>query len=180
VNQLSKNELIEKLQSIRCLILDIDGVMTNGKIFWLEEFGWTRFFDIKDGYGLKLLMKSGFPVGVISSGDSKDVRTRCKFLKIENAFFGDEDKLTSLEKMEAATGVARNEMAFIGDELFDLPVLEAVGFPISVPNAVKTVQKRACWVTKNSGGDGAVREVVDSIRKAQNIGPFSEDLDWPF
>src|SRR5271167_929973 len=81
-----------RLKKIKLLILDVDGVMTDGRIFWLEGHGWTRHFHTKDGYGLKVLMKAGVQVAVISGGDSKDVRTRVEFLKIQHAFFGDEDK----------------------------------------------------------------------------------------
>ena len=93
-------------------------------LFRSEGHGWTRFFNVKDGYGLKLLMKTGVDVAVISGGDSKDVRTRVEFLKIPHIFLGDEDKLKALEKIKAATGLEYEQMAFMGDDLFDLPVLE--------------------------------------------------------
>src|SRR5579872_2158952 len=112
-------DLQARLKKIRLLILDVDGVMTDGRIFWLDGHGWTRFFHIKDGYGLKLLMKHGVQVAVISGGDSKDVRTRMEFLKIAHVFLGDEDKLKALEKIQIATGLAHEQMAFMGDDLFD-------------------------------------------------------------
>jgi 3-deoxy-D-manno-octulosonate 8-phosphate phosphatase (KDO 8-P phosphatase) len=76
-------DLQARLKKIKLLLLDVDGVLTDGRIFWLEEHGWTRFFHVKDGYGLKLLQKGGIKVGVISGGDSKDVRTRMEFLKLD-------------------------------------------------------------------------------------------------
>src|SRR6476619_3776479 len=117
-----------RLKKIRLLILDIDGVMTDGRVFWLEGHGWTRYFHIKDGYGLKVLMKCGIDVAVISGGDSKDVRTRVEFLKIKHAYFGDEDKIKALDKIQKDTQLTLEQMAFMGDDLFDIPVIERVGF----------------------------------------------------
>src|SRR3954454_7043011 len=82
-----------RLKMIKLLILDVDGGMTDGRVFWLEGHGWSRHFHVKDGYGLKLLMNCGIDVAVISGGDSNDVRTRVEFLKIKHVFLGDEDKL---------------------------------------------------------------------------------------
>jgi 3-deoxy-D-manno-octulosonate 8-phosphate phosphatase (KDO 8-P phosphatase) len=165
-------DLQSKLRKIKLLILDVDGVMTDGRIFWLDTHGWTRFFHIKDGYGLKILMKAGVDVAVISGGDSKDVRTRMEFLKIKHVFLGDEDKLKALDKITATTKLKYEEMAFMGDDLFDIPVIEKVGFSATVPHAVDAVKSRVHYVTENRGGFGAVREVADAIRKAQGIGPY--------
>jgi 3-deoxy-D-manno-octulosonate 8-phosphate phosphatase (KDO 8-P phosphatase) len=161
-----------RLKRIKLLILDVDGVMTDGRIFWLEGHGWTRHFHIKDGYGLKVLMKHGVDVAVISGGDSTDVRTRMEFLRIKHVFLGDEDKIKALYKIVEATGLSTEQMAFMGDDLFDLPVLEAVGFSATVPHAVPPVKSRVHYVTENAGGWGAVREVADAIRKAQGLGPY--------
>jgi 3-deoxy-D-manno-octulosonate 8-phosphate phosphatase (KDO 8-P phosphatase) len=165
-------EIQARLRKIRLLILDVDGVMTDGRVFWLEGHGWSRHFHVKDGYGLKLLMKHGIEVAVISGGDSVDVRTRMEFLKINHVFLGDEDKLKALEKIAASTGFALEEMAFMGDDLFDLPVLEKVGFSASDPHAVDPVKARVHYVTETPGGWGAVREIADAIRKAQGLGPY--------
>lgn len=161
-----------RLKRIKLFILDVDGVMTDGRIFWLDDYGWTRHFHIKDGYGLKVLMKCGIQVAVISGGDSKDVRTRMEFLKIPHVFLGDEDKIKALEKIIVATGLSTEEMAFMGDDLFDIPVIERVGFSATVPHAVDPVKARVHYVTETPGGWGAVREVADAIRKAQGLGPY--------
>lgn len=165
-------DIQKRLKKIKILILDVDGVMTDGRIFWLEGHGWTRQFHTKDGYGLKVLMKAGIQVAVISGGDSKDVRIRMEFLKIPHIFLGDENKLIALDKIQASTKFAYDEMAFMGDELFDIPVMEKVGFSATVPHAVDPVKARAHYVTQFEGGWGAVREVADAIRKAQGIGPY--------
>ena len=161
-----------RLKKIKLLILDVDGVMTDGRVFWLEGHGWSRHFHVKDGYGLKILMKCGIDIAVISGGDSVDVRTRMEFLKIKHVFLGDEDKLKALEKIQATTQLTLEQLAFMGDDLFDLPVLERVGFSATVPHAVDPVKSRVHYVTQTPGGWGAVREVADAIRKSQGLGPY--------
>lgn len=161
-----------RLKKIKLLILDVDGVMTDGRIFWLDGHGWTRHFHIKDGYGLKVLMKCGIDVAIISGGDSKDVRTRMEFLKVKHVFLGDEDKIKAFDKIVASTGLAPEQMAFMGDDLFDIPVIERVGFSATVPHAVDPVKARVHYITETPGGWGAVREVADAIRKAQGLGPY--------
>ena len=165
-------EIQNRLKKIKLLILDVDGVMTDGRIFWLDTQGWTRFFHIKDGHGLKLLMKAGIQVAVMSGGDSKDVRIRMEFLKIPHVFLGDEDKCVALEKVVEKTGFRLEEMAFIGDDLFDIPVIERVGFSATVPHAVEPVKSKVHYVTVAPGGQGAVREIADAIRQAQGLGPY--------
>lgn len=161
-------ELQKKIKKIRMLILDVDGVMTDGRIWWIEGTGWTRAFSIKDGYGLKILMKAGFDVAVISGGDSKSVRERAQFLGIKHVYLGDENKLVALEKIKSATGFTNEQLAFVGDELFDIPVLRIVGFSATVPHAVSEVKEEADYVTQEPGGFGAVREIADLIRTAGN------------
>jgi len=165
-------DLQARLKKIKILILDVDGILTDGRIFWLEGHGWTRNFHVKDGYGLKVLMKAGIDVAVISGGDSKDVRTRMEFLKIKYIFLGDEDKLKALDKIAQTTGLTHDQMAFMGDDLFDIPVIEKVGFSATVPHAVDAVKMRAHYVTQMHGGWGAVREIADAIRAAQGLGPY--------
>lgn len=169
---LARPEIQERLKKIKILILDVDGVMTDGRIFWLEGHGWTRNFHVKDGYGLKLLMKAGIQVAIISGGDSKDVRTRMEFLKIPYVFLGDENKIIALDKIKEATGFAYEQMAFMGDDLFDIPVIEKVGFSATVPQAVDPVRMRCHYTTETQGGWGAVREVADAIRSSQGLGPY--------
>lgn len=171
---LETSDLQERLRKLKILILDVDGVMTDGRVFWLDGHGWTRHFHVQDGYGLKLLMNAGIQVAVISGGESEDVRTRMKFLKIEHVFLGDEDKVKALDKIIAATGLSPEQMAFMGDDLFDIPVLERVGFSATVPHAVEAVKRRVHYVTQTQGGWGAVREVADAIRKSQGLGPYLE------
>jgi 3-deoxy-D-manno-octulosonate 8-phosphate phosphatase (KDO 8-P phosphatase) len=169
---LETQDLQARLKQIRLFILDVDGVLTDGRVFWLDGHGWTRCFHVKDGYGLKLLMKEGIDIAVISGGDSRDVRVRMEFLKIPHVYLGDENKLIALDKIQKSTGLPLEKMAFMGDELFDIPVIEKVGFSATVPHAPAAVKSRVHYVTETEGGWGAVREVADAIRKAQGLGPY--------
>lgn len=159
------SELRARLKKIKMLILDVDGVMTDGRIFWVEGTGWSRMFSVKDGYGLKMLMKAGVDIGVISGGDSKSVRERAEFLGIKHVYLGDYNKLVALDKIMKDTGYSYEQLAFVGDDLFDMPVLEKVGFSATVPHAVTEVQELVDYITVEQGGFGAVREIADLIRK---------------
>ncbi len=159
----------EKLKNIKLLLLDVDGILTDAKIFYVHGQGWTRSYCIYDGYGIRLLQKLGVPVGVISGGQSDELKERLKVLGIQHFVIGSEDKLKSLEEIVAKTNIPYQNICFMGDELFDIPALEKVGLAITVPNAMLEVQEMVHWITSKSGGDGAVREVIDGIRKAQNL-----------
>lgn len=167
-------EAYDRLKKIKVLILDVDGVMTDGTITWIEGTGWTRTFSVKDGYGLKLLIKSGLKLGIISGGDSKSVRERGEFLKIPHIYLGDENKVDPYNRIKEAEGVSDDEVAFVGDELFDIPVLEQVGFAATVPHAVYEVKSVVHYITREHGGKGAVREVADLIRYALEGKTYNE------
>jgi 3-deoxy-D-manno-octulosonate 8-phosphate phosphatase (KDO 8-P phosphatase) len=159
-------ELKERLSKVKLLILDIDGVLTDGRIFWVEGTGWTRSFHVRDGYGIKLLMKAGYEIAFISGGDSQSVRERAAFLGIKHVYLGDENKIDAFEKVLGATGLRPEQCVFMGDDLFDIPVLEKVGFAATVPGAVPEVLHMVHYITNAPGGMGAVREVCDLIRKS--------------
>jgi 3-deoxy-D-manno-octulosonate 8-phosphate phosphatase (KDO 8-P phosphatase) len=157
--------LQQRLKRVRMLICDVDGVLTDGRL-WIDTEGkWRRFFHVKDGVGMKLLMDLGYEVGVISGGKSDDVVQRMSFLNIKHFYLEVADKTIPFQEIIKNTGFSTDEIAFIGDEIFDIPILKQVGFAATVPNAVKEVKKAAHYVTKTEGGYGAVREVVDLIRE---------------
>jgi 3-deoxy-D-manno-octulosonate 8-phosphate phosphatase (KDO 8-P phosphatase) len=157
-------ELQERVKKIKMLILDVDGVLTDGRIYWVENGEWSRSFNVKDGYGLKILMKAGVEVGFITAGRSKAVQDRANFLNIKHCYMGDENKLIALDKIIKATGFSLEQLAFVGDDLFDIPVLKKVGFAATVPHAVREVKMVCHYVTKERAGFGAVREIADLIR----------------
>lgn len=170
-------ELKEKLKLIKMLILDIDGVMTDGHIIWIEKQGWARKFSVKDGFGIQLLLRNGVDVAVISAADNPDVRARMEKLGIQHFYFGSEDKLKAFEDLLKKTGLKAEQTAYIGDELFDIPVLERVGFSATVLNAMPEVKRRVDYIISTPAGEGAVREIVEAIRYTQNLGPYLDPLE---
>jgi 3-deoxy-D-manno-octulosonate 8-phosphate phosphatase (KDO 8-P phosphatase) len=169
-NQLiSAEEFQSRLKKIKLLLLDVDGILTDARTFYIEGTGFVRVFNMYDGYGIKLLLRAGFPVGIISGGKAKDLQERIKILGIEHAVLGSEDKLQSAKIISEKLNIPFENIAFMGDELFDLPALRAVGLSITVPGAVQDVKNEVNWITQKQGGDGAVREIIDAIRKAQNL-----------
>jgi 3-deoxy-D-manno-octulosonate 8-phosphate phosphatase (KDO 8-P phosphatase) len=169
-----------KLSKIKVFIADVDGVLTDGRIFWSgSEVGFNRAFHALDGYGMKILQKAGLKVGIITGGDSLSVKVRSDYLKLDYVFIGNEDKRPALKKI-LDDGYSLEEILFIGDDLFDLPVLKKVGFSVTVPKASLELKEIVDYVTSRQGGDACVREVIDILRYAQNIFPSLpefEDLD---
>lgn len=165
-------EIKTRIEKLKLLILDVDGILTDSRLFWIEGQGWTRMFSVRDGYGIRLLLKNGFDVAVISAGASDDVKKRMEFLGIPHTYFGNEDKLSAYEDLLKKLKLRDEQVAYLADDLFDLPILERVGFSASVPDAVEAVRKRVHYVTQVHGGFGAAREVIDGIRKVQRIGAY--------
>ncbi|HZS41528.1 MAG TPA: HAD family hydrolase [Polyangia bacterium] len=163
----SADELRPRLQAVRLLCLDVDGVMTDGHLYWAPgDVFWQRF-NVRDGYGINLLRQSGVEVAILSGGDVPSARARAKSLGLTHALFGLEDKVAAFNDVAGALGVSAREAAFIGDELVDVPLLRKVAFAATVPDAVEEVRAAVHYVTRRPGGDGAVREICDLIRAAQ-------------
>ena len=161
----------DKAAKIRLLILDVDGVMTDGRIVVNDRGEETKYFDVKDGHGLKLLMNAGIDVVIISGRDSKSVEHRAKDLGIKEVYQGIKDKESLCAKLLKQKGLESDQICCIGDDLPDIPMFKHVGIPIAVTDAVKEVRDTACYITKNRGGNGAVREVCDLILEAQGARP---------
>jgi len=157
----------KRLQKIKLLILDVDGVMTDGRIIFDSNGVESKFFNVKDGHGIKLLQRSGIEVAIISGRESQVVTNRAAELAIRLVYQKSLDKLTPFNKILAETGFAADETAFIGDDLIDIPVLKKVGFAAAPADAVDEVLPHVHYVAAKSGGWGAVREICDMILKAQ-------------
>jgi 3-deoxy-D-manno-octulosonate 8-phosphate phosphatase (KDO 8-P phosphatase) len=162
-------EFETRLKKIKLLLLDVDGVLTDGSIFFVEGQGWTRVYNVNDGYGIKLIQKFGIQVGVISGGMSDELKERIKVLGISHVVLGSEDKGTSLQKMIDLTGIAAENICFVADDLFDIPALKRVGLAVTVPGGMPEVKEIVHFITSKGGGKGAVREVIDHIRFAQGL-----------
>ena len=153
-----------RLARVRLLCLDVDGVLTDGHLYWVGDGSWSQRFSVRDGYGIKLLQEVGVHIAVISGGDVKSGRDRCASLGIVHAHFGIDDKVATFRNIAAGLGIDAEETAFCGDELVDVPLLRVVGFAATVPEAVAEVQAAVHYVTRRPGGNGAVRELCDLIR----------------
>lgn len=159
----------DKLVKIKLLILDIDGVMTDGRIIYDANGVESKFFNVKDGHGIKMVQRAGIEVAIISGRESQVVTNRAAELGIERVYQRCLDKMTPYRALLAATGLADEEVAFVGDDLIDLPVLRRVGFAAAPADAVAETLAAVHYVTKNRGGWGAVREVCDLILKGKGL-----------
>jgi 3-deoxy-D-manno-octulosonate 8-phosphate phosphatase (KDO 8-P phosphatase) len=157
----------ERLKKIKLLILDVDGVMTDGRIIFDSNGIESKFFNVKDGHGIKMLQRSGIEIGIISGRGSVVVTNRATELGISQVYQKSLDKLVPYRQMLEATGLVDEEVAFMGDDVIDIPLLRRVGFAAAPADAVAEVFPFAHFVAKNRGGWGAVREVCDLIMKSQ-------------
>lgn len=160
--------LIDKARAIRCLICDVDGVLTDGRIYLTSQGDEFRVFHAHDGMGIKMLIRAGIEVALITARQSPLSKARMDELGIRHVYQGQEDKRIAYEKIRADLQLEDAQMAFIGDDLLDLPCIRKAGLGITVPNAVPFMFKHADWQTTKIGGAGAVREVVELILSAQN------------
>lgn len=154
-------------RKIKLLLLDVDGVLTDGKLYYGNAGEELKAFNIQDGLGIKLLQRQGIRVGIITGRKSELVARRAAELGIDPLIQGREDKLNALDEVLADLGIAREEVAFMGDDLPDLPVIRRVGFGITPANGNAEVAKAAHLQTKLRGGDGAVREAAEFLLRAQ-------------
>ncbi len=159
--------MVERLQQIKLLLLDVDGVMTDGRIIFDSNGIESKFFNVKDGHGIKLVQRAGIEVGIISGRASQVVANRAAELGITRLFQGALDKLAIYQGIIRETGLSDAQVAFMGDDVIDIPVLSRVGFAAAPADAVEEVFPHVQFVSRNRGGWGAVREVCDLILKAQ-------------
>ncbi len=164
--------ILEKAKRLKLLILDVDGVLTDGKLFFDNEGNEYKAFHARDGHGIKLLRQTGVEVAVISGRKSNSVALRMKNLGIEHVYQGHENKIAAFHEIIEKMAILPEQAAHVGDDLLDLPVMIRVGLAIAVNDANFAVKQRADWCTALPGGCGAVREVCDLIMQAQ--GRFDE------
>ena len=157
----------EAFKAIRLLILDVDGVLTSGEIRLDSRGREIKSFHVRDGLGIRLLQRAGIQTAIATGRRSDALEHRCRELGIALRFDGLSDKTAVLEAVTARTALAPRQMAFAGDDLPDLPLMSRVGLAIAVADAHPLVRERAQVVTRAPGGRGAVREICESILKAQ-------------
>lgn len=150
-------------EPVSILILDCDGVLTDGGMYFDAHGQAMKRFDVKDGLALVRLAEMGFPTAVISGDHSAITAARCAKLRIKHVVLGRMDKQAAVSELLAETGLPPESAVYVGDDITDLPAMRMVGLGVAVADAVDAVLAEADWVTRNPGGHGAVREVCDAI-----------------
>jgi 3-deoxy-D-manno-octulosonate 8-phosphate phosphatase (KDO 8-P phosphatase) len=149
------------------LLLDVDGVMTDGKLIYFGHRDEAKAFHARDGLGVRLFLETGYQVGVVTGRGGEPLNRRCRELGIEIIYEHVKDKKLVLDKIRTRHAITPEQIAFMGDDLIDLPLLTRVGLPIAVADAHPAVRQVALWITENPGGSGAVREVCEGLLSAQ-------------
>lgn len=160
-------DLEERAKRVKMILMDADGVLTDGKIVFFSGANEAKMFDSKDGVGIKLAQRAGIKTGVISGRESEALLRRCEELGMEEIHQRVMEKLGAYEKIIAKHGLKDEECCFIGDDLVDAPVLKRVGLPVSVADGHPALEPIVAYITDRNGGSSAVREVIDYVIKAQ-------------
>lgn len=156
-----------KIKRLKLLILDVDGVLTDGRLFFDDNGKEYKCFHARDGHGIKLLRQSGVEVAVISGRKSNSVTIRMQNLGVEHVYQGHENKRAAFSEILQTLQLTPDQVAHVGDDVLDLPILVQVGFAVAVQDANFAVKRHADWCTNVAGGMGAVREVCDLIMQVQ-------------
>lgn len=160
--------ILKKCKKIKLLILDVDGVLTDGNIFFDNNGHEIKRFNSLDGHGIRMLIKNNIEVAIITARSSNAVKCRMDNLGIKHLYQNQSNKVVVFKKLISALDIKASEVGYIGDDVLDLPVLLKVGLPVAVKNSHDFIKKHCVYITKNKGGHGAVREIVDIILKAQD------------
>lgn len=159
-------DILEKASRIKLVIFDVDGVLTDGSLFLSDDGQEYKAFNSKDGFGMRLLQDSGIDVGIITGRESTLVRLRMEELGITQIMQGRREKGPALDEMMEITGLTLDQIAYVGDDVVDLPIMSRVGLSIAVQDARPVVKKHAHWITESVGGRGAGRDVCELILEA--------------
>ena len=162
--------------SVRFLVLDVDGVCTDGKLYFQENGHPVKCFNAQDGIGIKTAMLAGIGIGIITGRNDPCVLARMSQLGVTEYHAGFESKLPKLEAIRKKYGLRPEEMAYMGDDWIDLDPMRSVGMPIAVANAVAQVKKEARYITAARGGEGAVREAIEFLLNARLDGKNPADF----
>ncbi len=163
-----KAALAEKIKAIKLVIFDVDGVLTDGRLWFTAEGQSMKAFHVHDGLGIKRLRQGGVEVAIITTCTSPAISKRMALLGVVHVFLGQEDKSIAFQQLLDKLSLDPSEVAYVGDDLPDLPVMQRVGFAVAVHNATETVKQQADYETRLGGGEGAAREICDMILSIQN------------
>ena len=161
-------DIIDRARKIKLLILDCDGVLTDGRIIMLPGSDETKTFDVKDGHGIVMAQRAGLRIAIISGRKSSVVRARARELGVTHLYEMAWVKTEPYEKVLAEEGLTDEEVCYVGDDVVDIPLLRRAGLAVAVADAVEETKDHSHIVTEREGGRGAVREVIEFILKAQD------------
>jgi 3-deoxy-D-manno-octulosonate 8-phosphate phosphatase (KDO 8-P phosphatase) len=162
-------DILDRARNIKLVIFDVDGVLTDGSLFLGDDGQEYKAFNSRDGHGMKMLQHSGVDIAIITGRTSKVVEIRMASLGIDHVYQGQQDKLHAYDKLKQQTGLADEQIAYVGDDVVDLPVMVRVGLAIAVNDAHPMVIKHAHWQTPRGGGKGAGRDVCEMLMEAHGI-----------
>lgn len=160
-------DILARAHKIRLALFDVDGVLTDGRLIFNADGEEIKAFHSRDGHGLKLLMEAGIEVGVITARSSKAVTHRMHHLGIPHVFQGQQDKRATYLALIERLGLTHEQIAYMGDDVIDLPVLSRVGLAATVQDAPAIVKRHCHWIAEHGGGQGAVRDLCDLLLEAQ-------------
>lgn len=160
--------ILSKFKKIRCIVLDVDGVLTDGTILVTESGEFLRSFNVKDGYAIQLAVKRGLKVFVISGGQSKGVLERMKRLGVDQIHLGISNKLSLLQKISSSEGLKPDEILFVGDDIPDLESMRWCGVSVCPADAAEDIKKISSFISPFKGGKGVVRDIIEKILKLQD------------
>lgn len=161
--------LVERASRVRALVLDVDGVLTDGRLYFDNQGNEMKAFCTRDGLGIRAVQQQGVTVALITGRESQIVANRARNLRIEHVYQGRNDKLNAFHELLVATGLEAPAICYAGDDWVDIPVLDRVGLAVTVPEADTLVKSHAHWITSQAGGNGAVRQICDLILAARGL-----------
>ncbi len=161
------DDILQRARAVRMIIFDVDGVLTDGSLFYDDRGEEYKAFNSRDGHGIKMLRASGVDTGIITGRTSNIVLHRARNLGIDHIFQGADDKLAAYGELLARVGLEPDQIAYMGDDVVDLPVMNRCGLAITVPDAPEEVKARCQMVTRAQAGRGAAREACELIMRAQ-------------
>jgi len=164
-----QGELKQRILAVRMMIFDVDGVLTDGRVIYMDDGSEIKEFDVQDGHGIKLLQHAGIEVALISGRACRAVEHRALGLGIDRVYQGAKVKTEPYEQLLAETGLKEHETGFMGDDLIDIPVMRRAGFAVAVPNGAPHIFPYAHYITRAGGGRGAAREVCEMILLVQGL-----------
>lgn len=160
-------DILARAARIKLVVFDVDGVLTDGSLYLCDDGQEIKAFHSRDGHGMKMLQHSGVPVAIITGRTSQVVTQRMASLGIEHVYQGQLEKLPAFEALIARLDISADEVAYMGDDVVDLPIMRRVGLAVAVQDAHDLVKKHSHWQSPNAGGRGAARDLCELIMEAQ-------------